>query len=614
MLLSPLHIIDYLKKILKNISVSFITPNFRISMLTFILVLCVHGWSTAQSHDHDQNMSKSAHHLDTPRGFTESLSKGPLISSVLSDLLGTVAFRSGAYESALRFYLLEIELLGQTDNQEQLGTAYYNVGQAYYMLKMYDKARDYFLEAAHDYILVSHHVMTGNAYRRAGDAARGANECAMAMFLWSIASHFYQRANQDFKIPRCEIPFIEITNASMVSSHVLGVQVLVGFPEDISPEESRYVELSTRINGQSVREIINITDSIIPGEAETASMLYIDLLNTKDDHDHVVSIQRFQQETSFRLKALAWTPSSGRSEIAEMDVNIRLPVIIIHGAIKNIFEEIFSLSIYESLIRFLMNNGYSNDISTYRTIWGPPTVMFSYQEETPTRAAAKLNTWINEALKSTYADKVNIIGHSLGGLLGRYYVTEFDSTRVNKVILIGTPNKGSTVFYQSAFSITKSSVENALKTSDNLPNLLTWLPPTYPCLFDDKTNEELLLPVPNLFYESGYDKPSPPGVNYYSIYNVQLQTPFELLVNPSSTDEWYEYAGIKSFGSGDHTVLVESAITDSINMSVFTETAHPFLPSDDKVQTAVLEALTTSESFFFEGERIGDARTSFLKP
>jgi pimeloyl-ACP methyl ester carboxylesterase len=43
------------------------------------------------------------------------------------------------------------------------------------------------------------------------------------------------------------------------------------------------------------------------------------------------------------------------------------------------------------------------------------------------------------------AEKIDFIGHSMGGLLIRFYAREYGSGRIGRVVMIGTPNHGSQV-------------------------------------------------------------------------------------------------------------------------------------------------------------------------
>ena len=56
--------------------------------------------------------------------------------------------------------------------------------------------------------------------------------------------------------------------------------------------------------------------------------------------------------------------------------------------------------------------------------------------------ALRLNEIINILKERTGSGKVNIVSHSMGGLVTREYVRIFGDSSVNKIILIGTPNNG----------------------------------------------------------------------------------------------------------------------------------------------------------------------------
>lgn len=56
--------------------------------------------------------------------------------------------------------------------------------------------------------------------------------------------------------------------------------------------------------------------------------------------------------------------------------------------------------------------------------------------------ALRLNEIINILKERTGSGKVNLVAHSMGGLVTREYIRLFGENSVNKVILIATPNKG----------------------------------------------------------------------------------------------------------------------------------------------------------------------------
>lgn len=61
--------------------------------------------------------------------------------------------------------------------------------------------------------------------------------------------------------------------------------------------------------------------------------------------------------------------------------------------------------------------------------------------------AKVLKAEIQDIKKNTGADKVDIVGYGMGGLIARYYVEKDNgNTNVRKLILLGTPNHGSGLF------------------------------------------------------------------------------------------------------------------------------------------------------------------------
>jgi pimeloyl-ACP methyl ester carboxylesterase len=60
------------------------------------------------------------------------------------------------------------------------------------------------------------------------------------------------------------------------------------------------------------------------------------------------------------------------------------------------------------------------------------------------RSAFLIHRKIERILAQTPVDKIDIIGHSMGGLIGLYYIKKLGGhTRVRKLLMIGSPVKGS---------------------------------------------------------------------------------------------------------------------------------------------------------------------------
>ena len=56
--------------------------------------------------------------------------------------------------------------------------------------------------------------------------------------------------------------------------------------------------------------------------------------------------------------------------------------------------------------------------------------------------AIRLNDIIEEVRLKTNREKVIVVAHSMGGLVTRRYMQIFGDNKIDKIIMIGTPNKG----------------------------------------------------------------------------------------------------------------------------------------------------------------------------
>lgn len=377
-------------------------------------------------------------------------------------------------------------------------------------------------------------------------------------------------------------PRISITRARMVSPSVLGIDATVSFPNDDPDEGPRYVKLSATINGQFVREQIDVTERVGPGETVQiewvhAHLLEIDLKKAHDEENNLVEIPRFTMNEQFCLEAVAWSPACGRSEVSEKQVQILLPTIILHGITLSWYEPLLAsipLRIYESLIDRLTAENYTTDPSWYKTLW--------YQRYNTKWSPDQVEDWldnlVDEAVDATYADRVNIIGHSLGGLIGRYY-TQNHANKVHKLITVGTPHEGSSWFYIKAFELQRKQI-------DKYP-LGRWLVPTYQALYYPNGTE--LEPV---ISNSFPHEPIPEDVACFSIYNWKIQdTPYQLVVEPYR--DWYKVVNVINQVPGDGTVPAFSAHLDGANnRPLEVAEKHAFLPKSSSVQDEISECLT----------------------
>lgn len=148
------------------------------------------------------------------------------------------------------------------------------------------------------------------------------------------------------------------------------------------------------------------------------------------------------------------------------------PIIFLHGhALAKSNSPEFSLDAFNRLQSRLQDDGYLNAgiVSLYSQneseqngVWGlsgkPITVKASYYFDAfkkegmyivvPTKSesidtyALRLRDLVELVKKRTHKPKVNIIAHSMGGLVARRYIQVFGEGDVYKLILVAVPNKG----------------------------------------------------------------------------------------------------------------------------------------------------------------------------
>ena len=103
------------------------------------------------------------------------------------------------------------------------------------------------------------------------------------------------------------------------------------------------------------------------------------------------------------------------------------PILLVHGIVSN-------RSIFTLLRRGLTRRGFSNVFAmNYTTL------------STDVRAAAaSLAEEVERVVEETGFERIHVIGHSLGGLIGRYYVTRLGGdARVHTLVTLGTPHEGT---------------------------------------------------------------------------------------------------------------------------------------------------------------------------
>lgn len=115
------------------------------------------------------------------------------------------------------------------------------------------------------------------------------------------------------------------------------------------------------------------------------------------------------------------------------------PILLVHGMVDN-------RSIFTVLRRGLVSRGFGRiETINYPILTGDVRV-----------AAARLGEEVDRIVEATGYERIHIVGHSLGGLMARYYVTRLGGDeRVHTLVTLGTPHQGSLLAHAWNNSLTR---------------------------------------------------------------------------------------------------------------------------------------------------------------
>jgi triacylglycerol esterase/lipase EstA (alpha/beta hydrolase family) len=122
--------------------------------------------------------------------------------------------------------------------------------------------------------------------------------------------------------------------------------------------------------------------------------------------------------------------------LAMVDEDIRNPVVFVHGYMGSIVGDVSTYINWVYYIEKLKREGFS----THRITLSDAGL------QDVTKSAAELDAFINGVLSETGAAKVDIVCHSEGGLVARYYLQNLGGAgKVDDLVTISTPHRGTTV-------------------------------------------------------------------------------------------------------------------------------------------------------------------------
>ncbi|MER7568149.1 esterase/lipase family protein [Streptomyces sp. NPDC048523] len=213
----------------------------------------------------------------------------------------------------------------------------------------------------------------------------------------------------------------------------------------------------------------------------------------------------------------ATAPSSGWNDYScKPSAAHPRPVVLVHGTFAN------SVDNWLALVPYLENRDYCVFSFDYGQLSGVPLFHGLGPID---KSAEQLKTFVDKVLAATGAAETDLVGHSQGGLMPRYYLKFLGgAAKVNALVGIAPDNHGTTL----------SGITNLLPYFPGIQDLLT----THtPALADQVVGSPFLTKL-----NAGGD--TVPGVKY-----TVLATKYDEVVTP--------YQSQFLSGSGVHNVLLQ---------------------------------------------------------
>ncbi|WP_155055492.1 esterase/lipase family protein [Streptomyces blattellae] len=133
------------------------------------------------------------------------------------------------------------------------------------------------------------------------------------------------------------------------------------------------------------------------------------------------------------------------------------PVVLVHGTLGN------SVDNWLGLAPYLTKRGYCVFSLDYGQLPGVP---FFYGLGPIDKSAEQLDAFVDKVLATTGADEVDLVGHSQGGMMPRYYLKFLGgAAEVNALVGIAPPNHGTTLSGLTGLLPYFPGVEDLLNTA-----------------------------------------------------------------------------------------------------------------------------------------------------
>ncbi|MCD4705761.1 lamin tail domain-containing protein, partial [bacterium] len=284
----------------------------------------------------------------------------------------------------------------------------------------------------------------------------------------------------------------------------------------------------------------------------------------------------------------------------------KTPVIIIHGITGSWYKQKKGwvldpiMHTYDNLYSALIWEGYTpdKDLFNFSYDWGKINIA----------TAEYLKNKIDEVKIITNVDKVNLITHSMGGLVARQYIESNYKNDIDKLIFLGTPHNGANRAYlmwegttgfqeKEGFILKLFFLLKAHACDLDLYDYIhmhvtsiSELLPTYDYLRDADTGQLRDYPdnyptnsfLENLNSQENLDILINSGIEISNIVSdSDISTLDTLVVENSDDDKKWEHGEPTSYeySAGDGTVLIKSAKGFMGDYSIVVNSDHSDLPT-----------------------------------
>jgi len=288
-----------------------------------------------------------------------------------------------------------------------------------------------------------------------------------------------------------------VTRVKMFTSHILEIDLSGDFGND--PASPKSLMATTSIGGIALSDTLQL----VSGSTGTQSgSIFFDLSAN--------NVPRFTDNSRFSVAA-GMSEGVNTCTSKPKDAVILLPVIIVPG-IGHLNGGDGTFLALEAALRNVLSGspvlGQSFELQSDNG--GYPTLLtLNYRTNAASflEGATRLDQLVTDVRGLTYADKVNIITHSKGGLVAREYVSALirSSSTVNHMIMAEPPNVGA---LRSAWGLII-----APNSFVNLRNLL----PTWPWR-QERPSQLFESRPPNIELDVLNGRPMPIGIQYTLLY------------------------------------------------------------------------------------------------